>query len=52
MTTLKGSAIGLAVLFLTGFGTIAVDSQSGVRRKTKRIAAIPCARHTCWARSG
>ncbi|MGC1903757.1 MAG: polysaccharide biosynthesis/export family protein [Candidatus Acidiferrum sp.] len=28
MTTLKGSAIGLAVLFLTGFGTIAVDSQA------------------------
>jgi polysaccharide export outer membrane protein len=28
MTTLKGSAIGLAVLFLTGFGTMAVDSQA------------------------
>jgi polysaccharide export outer membrane protein len=28
MTTLKGSAIGLAVLFLTGFGTMAVDSRA------------------------
>ena len=48
MTTLKGSAIGLAVLFLAGIGITAARELMRRRTSSRRTAPTACARRICW----